>query len=90
MKNLAIKLFLSTLCFAVNISSVLACTVCKSNQPKLLQGITHGGGPESDWDYVIISFMVLIVLGTFILSVRQLIKPGERNANHIKHSILNR
>jgi hypothetical protein len=74
---------------AVGISSALACPVCKKNQPKLLQGITHGAGPDSNWDYLIVLLMIAVVVGTFILSARHLLKPGETNANHIKHSILN-
>lgn len=66
-----------------------ACTVCKTQQPKLLQGITHGAGPESYWDYLIITTAVAVVVGTFTFSVRFLVKPGEASLDHVKRSILN-
>ena len=65
-----------------------ACTVCKSQQPKVLQGITHGVGPESVWDYSIIVSSCLLVLITLIMSLRYLIEPKEGSPNHIKHMIL--
>jgi hypothetical protein len=73
----------------MTITSSFACTVCKSQQLKLLRGITHGAGPESDWDYVIVAVSVVMVLATLIGSVWQLAKPGEKSAAHIKRSILN-
>lgn len=66
-----------------------ACTVCKEQQPKILQGITHGVGPESNWDYLIISTAVAVVVGTLAVSIRFLLKPGETDSRHVKHSILN-
>jgi len=69
--------------------SCWACTVCKTQQPKFLQGITHGAGPESNWDYLIIATAVGVVVGTFTFSVQFLLKPGETNHDHIKRSILN-
>jgi hypothetical protein len=69
--------------------SAWACTVCKTQQPKLLQGVTHGAGPQSNWDYVIIAAMVVIVMGTLTFSIRLLVLPGETNHDHIKHTILN-
>lgn len=84
-----IKLMVVTLLANVaTVSSVLACTVCKKNQPEILQGITHGAGPDSNWDYVIVSVMVAVVVGTFLLSIRYLINPRETKASHIKNSIL--
>ena len=35
--------------------AAIACPVCEKQQPKILQGITHGSGPQSNWDYIIIS-----------------------------------
>jgi hypothetical protein len=78
------KLFL--LCNAV---WALACPVCERNQPKILKGITHGAGPESNWDYVIIWTTVAIVLFTLFFSVKWLIRPGEKSDRHIKRFILN-
>lgn len=66
----------------------LACTVCKSQQPKVLQGITHGTGPGGTLDYIIISGAAVIVLVTLILSIRLLVRPGETDPNHIKNLII--
>ena len=65
-----------------------ACPVCDKKQPAITQGLTHGGGPQSNWDWVIIGVITAITLLTFIYSLKYLIKPGEKESNHIKHSIL--
>ena len=69
--------------------AVFACPVCERNQPKVLRGIVHGAGPDSNWDYVSIWITILIALITLFFSVKWLIKPGEKNLDHIKYSILN-
>lgn len=66
-----------------------ACPVCERNQPRLLRGITHGSGPDSRWDYVIVCSMLAIVTLTLFYSVKWLIRPGEQKADHIKRTILN-
>jgi hypothetical protein len=68
--------------------STFACPVCEKQQPKITQGITHGAGPQSNWDWVIIAIITLITVLTLIYSVKYLIKPGEKDADHIKKSIL--
>lgn len=68
---------------------VFACPVCERNQPKLLKGVTHGAGPESQWDYVIVWATVAIVLFTLFFSVKWLVRPGEKSGGHIKRFILN-
>jgi hypothetical protein len=67
----------------------MACPVCEKQQPKLLKGITHGAGPDSNWDYLIIGITAVIVLFCLFFSVKWLLKPGEKSASHIKFSILN-
>lgn len=69
--------------------SALACEVCKQNQPKMLENITHGAGPQSDWDYVIIIVGVIIVTFTLVYSLKFLIKPQEKDPNHIKNMVVN-
>lgn len=69
--------------------SVVACPVCEQQQPRLLRGITHGIGPSGNWDYVIIIAAVLVVLATLFYTIKWLIKPGEKETNHIKRTILN-
>lgn len=66
-----------------------ACPVCDKQQPKILQGITHGAGPQSNWDYLIIAVTAIIVLITLYFSIKWLVKPGEKSDSHIKHLILN-
>ena len=66
----------------------VACPVCEKQQPKITQGLTHGVGPQSNWDWVIIAIITLIAVLTLIYSIKYLLKPGEKNENHIKQSIL--
>lgn len=66
-----------------------ACPACEKQQPKILKGITHGAGPESNWDYVIVWATVLIVIITFFYAVKWMIRPGESNYDHIKRTVLN-
>lgn len=73
----------------LNVLFVFACPVCERNQPKVLKGITHGAGPESQWDYVIVLTTAAIVLVTLFFSVKWLIRPGEKSDRHIKRFILN-
>lgn len=75
------------LCFLM--VSLYACPACEKQQPKILRGISHGTGPDSNVDYVIIAVAVLIVLLTLFYSVKFLFKPGEKAENHIKQIILN-
>lgn len=68
--------------------SVLACEVCEKNQPAALRGITHGPGPESSWDLVIICVAAIIVLLTLVYSFRYLIRPDEDSREHIKNIVI--
>jgi len=70
-------------------ASAWACEVCEKQQPKITRGITHGAGPQSNWDWVIIGVITAITIATFIYSLKYLIRPGEKDSNHIKVSILN-
>ena len=66
-----------------------ACPVCEKQQPKITKGLTHGAGPQSNWDWVIIAIITAIMVFTLIWSLKYLIKPGKKNSNHIKQLILN-
>jgi len=66
-----------------------ACPTCEIAQPKYLRDITHGTGPQSNWDYLIISVTAVIVIVTMFFSIKWLVKPGEKSVTHIKHLILN-
>ncbi len=67
----------------------IACPVCERTQPNILRGITHGSGPESKWDYLIVWSMVAVVVITLFYSVKWLLRPGEKADDHIKRDILN-
>lgn len=69
--------------------AALACPACEKQQPKILRGITHGTGPDSQWDYVIVWAAVIVVVLTLFYSIKWLIRPGETAASHIKQFILN-
>jgi len=66
-----------------------ACDLCKKNQPKMLENITHGTGPTGTVDYVIIWSSAIIVGLALFYSMKYLIWPRETNPDHIKNSILN-
>lgn len=74
--------------FCIN-GTLWACPTCEKSQPKITQGLTHGGGPASNWDWVIIAVISVITLLTLIFSIKFLIKPGEKNTDHIKQFIIN-
>ena len=82
------KKLISTSAFLAAGISAFACSVCERNQPKVLRGITHGAGPESRWDYLIVLVTIAIVLVTLFFSVKWLLWPGEKSSRHIKRFIL--
>lgn len=83
LKKLLLMLFL------MPATAVLACPVCERQQPEILRGITHGAGPQSQWDYVIVWITIAIVAITLFFSIKWLLYPGEKSASHIKRFILN-
>ena len=85
MKNLT-KILTSFLMLFANY--ILACDACKLQQPKITKDLTHGAGPESDWDWFIVGIVILITVVAFIYSIKYLIKPGEKDKSHIKYSFL--
>lgn len=85
MKTKILSSLLFMLFFA---SGAYACEVCEAQQPKILRGAVHGPGPESWADYTISISAAIIVLFTLILSIKYLVKPGEKNPDHIKNIIL--
>jgi len=69
-------------------AKVWACEVCESNQPEVLKNVTHGPGPQSDWDFVIIWSAVAIVALTLYLSLKYLLRPNEQSGSHIKNIVV--
>lgn len=66
-----------------------ACDVCVAEQPKILQGVTHGAGPQGNIDYVIVALAAALVVYTLVHAIKCLVRPGETDAAHIKRVILN-
>jgi hypothetical protein len=67
-----------------------ACPVCERATAKTAFGsITHGTGPTSNWDYVAVVIAIISVLLTLVYTIKYLVKPDEKNNDHIKYSILN-
>lgn len=69
--------------------ATFACDVCKENQPKGFENITHGAGPSGNIDFIIIWGAVIIVAFTLFYSVKYLINPKEDNPDHIKNIVKN-
>lgn len=65
-----------------------ACPLCEQKQPKILRGIAHGAGPESQWDYAIVWVTVIITVVSFVYAIKYLFKPGETETDHIKRAFL--
>lgn len=78
---------ITTLSFMAMYAASMACPVCDAKQPKVLRGIVHGL-PQSDLDYVIVGVAITITLYTLAHSIKLLLRPGEKEENHIKQSIL--
>ncbi len=83
------KILLSVLMLITGLAA-RACPTCEIAQPKYLKGISHGGGPQGQWDLVIISVTAVIVVATLFFSIKFLVRQGEKSGTHIKHVILNR
>ena len=66
----------------------MACPACKKQQPGIFRGITHGVGPDSQWDYVIVAITLAIVLIALFYLVKRLIRPQEPQHWSIKNSII--
>jgi hypothetical protein len=83
------KRFLLLLSLPFSGLSVMACDACEIAQPRSLRGITHGAGPDSGWDYMIVLAMVAITLYVLAATLRCLFRPSEKSEQHIKRMILN-
>ncbi|RDK89183.1 hypothetical protein [Marinirhabdus gelatinilytica] len=68
---------------------MVGCPVCENNQPKGFENITHGQGPDGNLDYIIMFVAIIIVGFTLIMSIKYLIKPKEKNKDHIKNLVVN-
>jgi hypothetical protein len=84
MKKLSLIIILLTMHL-----DLLACPVCEKQQPAVLKGITHGAGPQSDWEYVIVWCTIVIAAVSLFYTVKWILRPGEYESGHIKYTILN-
>lgn len=80
-------IFLYSLLFFIGQNVVFACDLCKKNQPKGLENITHGAGPSGNIDYIITWSAVVLVSITLFFSVKYLVKPKENQPDHIKNIV---
>ncbi len=87
-QHIAEKYFLTAILLLAG-SKTIACEACKKQQPKVLQGIAHGPGPDNTWDYLIVAIMIAITLYVLIATIKCLVKPAEKDSQHIKNMILN-
>jgi hypothetical protein len=69
--------------------SALACPACEKAQPKITRGLTHGVGPQNNWDWIIVALISVITVITFFYALKYIFKPGEKDDKHIKKTILN-
>lgn len=88
-KRIALQAMLTSALLLTCTPPASACDACKQQQPKILQGITHGAGPESNWDYLIVMIMVLITLYSLYATIKCIAVPGEKKNEHVKRMILN-
>ncbi len=78
------------LLWLLSIPAVMACAVCSRNQARgIAAAVGHGTAPTSEWDLLIASVMLALVVWTLYYSLKTLIRPGEKSPAHIKQSILN-
>ncbi|CAN5338094.1 hypothetical protein BH09BAC6_BH09BAC6_14250 [soil metagenome] len=87
-KSITIRILLTALWLPASFTAI-ACDACKKQQPKLLQGITHGPGPDSNWDYLIVAVMVIITVYSLYATIRCLVKTEDKNHQDIKNIIFN-
>ncbi|WP_370901524.1 hypothetical protein [Chryseobacterium gossypii] len=78
-----------TLVLALFTTYMFACDACQLQQPEVTRNLTHGTGPDSNWDWFIVGVVILITVLALIFSVKYLINPGEKNRDHIKYDFLN-
>ena len=83
MKRVIITAFLFTVHHVI-----VACDLCKANQPKGFENLTHGEGPQGNVDYIIMVIAIIIVGYTLIMSIKYLARPKETENNHVKNLVV--
>lgn len=82
------KIWYLTLLQIINFKILLGCPVCDRNHSKASRIMSHGQQANSEWDYLIVWGVALIVMIALYLTIKYLVWPGEREKTHIKRSIL--
>mgnify|MGYP000101873710 CR=1 FL=1 len=85
MKKMATYILVLLVCFFAN--ALFACETCKIRQPKITRNFVHGVGPDSNWDWFIVAIVFLLTVLSLFLSIKLLVKPGEKDIHHIKYSM---
>lgn len=83
MKN---KLIITVFFLLFHLNS-FACELCKKQQPKGFENITHGNGPETIWDYWILYGSIGIVILTMILFLKYSLKPNNKSFQYTDNQI---
>ena len=84
------KKIITIISFLILYTSIYACPVCeRANAKKAFGSISHSTGPDSNWDYIAVWVTIIISVIALFYSIKWLIKPAEKNQDHIKNSILN-
>jgi hypothetical protein len=52
------------------------------------EGHQMSGGPHAAWEYGLVGFSLLVLIWVLYLALRMTFRPGERNPDHIKRTIL--
>jgi len=84
MKRIAFVLF----CLVAFCRAAWACEICEAQQPKILRGLTHGGGPQGSFDYIIVLATVAVVVVALVYAIKFIVHPGESEPSHIKRIVL--
>lgn len=81
------KTIIATIICLTIYNTALACDVCQRNQPKGLENITHGQGPNGLVDFIITWSAVVLVVIVLFFSIKFLVKPKESDPDHIKNIV---
>lgn len=88
MKNSLLKFIVCSLMLFLSVpGKLLACEVCRRNQPEILQDISHGVGPLQFWDNMIVIGASVLVTVVLFYSIKLLWRPKEYDSSHIKYLI---
>lgn len=82
------RIALALLSLAMLRTTAWACETCRAQQPEVLRGLTHGAGPQGNFDYVIVFVTLAVAVLALVYAIKFIVHPGEREADHIKRIVL--